>query len=45
MPVDFYLTGMPVYVIEQLHAPDWLPGTLLAVSTTLSSLAGTSRCA
>jgi len=28
-------------VIEQLHAQDWLPGTLLAVSTTLSSLAGT----
>jgi MFS family permease len=41
LAVDFYLTGMPVYVIEQLHAPDWLPGTLLAVSTTLSSLAGT----
>ena len=41
LAVDFYLTGMPVYVIEELHAPDWLPGTLLAVSTTLSSLAGT----
>jgi len=41
LAVDFYLTGMPVYVIEELHAPDWLPGLLLAVSTTLSSLAGT----
>ena len=41
LAVDFYLTGMPVYVIEELHAPDWLPGMLLAVSTTLSSMAGT----
>jgi MFS family permease len=41
LTVDFFLTGMPVYVLERLHGPPWLPGTTLALATALSSLGGT----
>lgn len=39
---DFFLSGMPVYVLEILHLRPWLPGTLLAVWTFLASAAGTA---
>jgi Na+/melibiose symporter-like transporter len=39
---DFFLTGMPVYVLEVLHLRPWLPGTLLAVETFLASAGGTA---
>jgi MFS family permease len=41
LAVDFYLTGTPVYILDQLHAQSWLPGMTLAVSTALTSVAGT----
>jgi hypothetical protein len=41
LPVDFFLCGTPVFVLEQLRAPSWLPGTILALSTTLNSGAAT----
>jgi MFS family permease len=34
------LVGTPVYVIEVLHGPAWLPGALLAMGTVLGSVAG-----
>lgn len=40
--VDFFLVGMPVYALDVLHAPDWLPGLLLAVVTALGSTFGTA---
>lgn len=39
--VDFFMVGIPVYVIEVLHGPPWLPGAMLAVLTILGTLAGT----
>jgi Na+/melibiose symporter-like transporter len=39
---DFFLSGMPVYVLEILRLRPWLPGTLLAVWTFLVSAAGTA---
>jgi MFS family permease len=41
LPVDFFLSGTPVFVLEQLRAPSWLPGTILVLSTTLNSGAAT----
>ena len=38
---DIFLTGMPVYVLVRLHGPAWLPGTILALLTGLTSVAGT----
>lgn len=39
--IDFFLTGIPVYVLDLLHGPVWLPGVLLAVHTTITGVAGT----
>lgn len=39
--VDFFLVGFPVFVIERLSGPNWLPGTALVVLATLTSLCGT----
>jgi Na+/melibiose symporter-like transporter len=39
---DLFLTGMSVYVIGRLHARPWLPGTLLALLTGLTSVGGTA---
>jgi MFS family permease len=39
--VDFFLAGTPVYILELLHARPWLPGTILAVETALTSTSGT----
>ncbi|MFL6140482.1 MAG: MFS transporter [Labedaea sp.] len=39
--VDFFLVGFPVYVLDRLHGPAWLPGLALASSTALTSVGGT----
>ena len=38
--IDVALLGGPVYVLDVLHGPAWLPGALLATSTGLSSVLG-----
>jgi MFS family permease len=38
--IDFFLVGIPVYVLD-LGAPSWLPGVLLAVHTVVTSTCGT----
>jgi MFS family permease len=38
--LDVALVGTPVYIIEILHGPAWLPGALLAMGTVLGSVAG-----
>jgi MFS family permease len=40
LAVDFFLVGVPVYVLD-LGAPTWLPGVLLALNTAVSSTCGT----
>lgn len=41
LALDFLLVGMPIYVLEVLHGPTWLPGVLLACGTVVTSTAGT----
>lgn len=38
--LDFFLVGIPVYVLD-LGSPTWLPGTLLALHTIVTSTCGT----
>jgi MFS family permease len=40
LALDVGLVGTPVYVIEILHGPQWLPSALLAMGTVLGSVAG-----
>ncbi|HLN78471.1 MAG TPA: MFS transporter [Nocardioidaceae bacterium] len=40
LTVDFALLGTPVFVLDVLHGPAWLPGALLAAGTLLSSVFG-----
>jgi MFS family permease len=40
LSTDIALIGMPVYVLDVLEGPTWLPGALLAMATALSSVAG-----
>jgi Na+/melibiose symporter-like transporter len=42
LPMDFYLSGMSVYVLGELHAGLWLPGAALALYTGLNSVGGTA---
>lgn len=39
---DFFLVGVPVYVMDQLHGPAWLPGVALALLTIVGSVGGTA---
>jgi MFS family permease len=39
---DFFLVGMPVFALDVLHTPDWLPGAMVAVLTALGTLLGTA---
>lgn len=39
---DFFLVGVPVYALDELHTPVWLPGAILAVLTALDSVGGTT---
>jgi MFS family permease len=40
LAVDFFLVGMPVYILVQLRAQPWLPGAILALLTALASVGG-----
>lgn len=42
LPMDFFAVGGPVYVIQQLHGPAWLPGSGLALLTFLESVGATA---
>jgi MFS family permease len=39
---DFFIVGISVYFLAQLHAPPWLPGTALALLTGLTSVGATT---
>ena len=39
---DVFLVGIPVFALDVLHTPDWLPGAMLAVVTALGTLLGTA---
>jgi hypothetical protein len=41
LTTDFFLAGVPVFVLVRLHGPAWLPGILLALVTALGSVGGT----
>ncbi|HEV7976786.1 MFS transporter [Amycolatopsis sp.] len=41
LSLDFFLVGMPVYVLDQLNGPGWLPGVILALLTAVISVGGT----
>jgi MFS family permease len=38
---DFFLVGVPVYTLEVLRTPPWLPGALLTLITVMGSTMGT----
>jgi Na+/melibiose symporter-like transporter len=40
--VDFFLVGAPVFALDVLGAPKWIPGAMVAVETTLATLCGTA---
>jgi Na+/melibiose symporter-like transporter len=41
LSVDFFLTGMPIYVLLELRSDPWIPGTAVAVLTALTSVGAT----
>jgi MFS family permease len=41
LSTDFYLVGVPVFVLDVLGGPPWLPGALLALCTTANATCGT----
>lgn len=41
LPLDFFLVGVPVFAIERLHTPEWVPGAIVAVVTVIDSTCGT----
>lgn len=41
LSLDFFLVGTPVFVLDLLHGPAWLPGTILALLTVVTSVGGT----
>jgi len=42
LSTDFFLSGISVYALAQLHAQPWLPGTLLALLTAVNSVGATA---
>lgn len=40
--VDFFLVGIPVYVVEVLHGPMWLPGIMIGFLPVVGVLCGTT---
>lgn len=34
---DFFLVGLPVFALDQLHAPGWVPGVCVTILTVLLS--------
>lgn len=41
LSLEFFLIGTPVFVLDRLHGPAWLPGAILALLTVLTSVGGT----
>jgi MFS family permease len=41
LALDFFLVGVPVYVLTVLRGPTWLPGAMLTGLTLVTSTAGT----
>lgn len=41
LSLDFFLVGTPVFVLDLLHGPAWLPGTILVVLTVVTTFGGT----
>lgn len=41
LAIDFFLVGFPVFVVDRLQGPVWLPGVALALVTALVSVGGT----
>ncbi|AXB44044.1 MFS transporter [Amycolatopsis albispora] len=41
LSLDVFLIGVPVFVLEQLHGPSWLPGAIIALLTLCTSVGGT----
>jgi MFS family permease len=42
LSVDFFLSGMSVYMLGDLHTQPWLPGAALALAAALSSVGATA---
>lgn len=41
LSLDVFLIGVPVFILEQLHGPAWLPGAIIALLTLCTSVGGT----
>ncbi|SMC57069.1 MFS transporter [Kibdelosporangium aridum] len=41
LATDFFLIGVPVFAIDQLHMPAWVPGVILALFTAINATCGT----
>ncbi|MDQ3307224.1 MAG: MFS transporter [Actinomycetota bacterium] len=41
LSLDFFLIGMPVFILETLDGPEWLPGVNLALLTVVTSTSAT----
>ncbi|MEQ0559366.1 MFS transporter [Amycolatopsis sp. NEAU-NG30] len=41
LSLDFFLIGLPVFVLDRLHGPEWLPGVIVALLTVLTAVGGT----
>lgn len=39
---DFFMVGLPVYILDELHGPRWLPGAVLVLHTAVISSGGTA---
>jgi MFS family permease len=39
---DVFLVGLPIYALEELTTPRWLPGACLALLTAITALGGTA---
>jgi MFS family permease len=44
LSVDFFLSGMSIYMLGDLHTQPWLPGAALALVAALSSVGPPPRC-
>jgi MFS family permease len=42
LAADFFLIGIPVFALDEIGTPDWVPGALLAVLTLITSTCGTA---
>ncbi|MFI5607535.1 MFS transporter [Amycolatopsis sp. NPDC051903] len=42
LSLDFFLIGTPVFVLDLLHGPTWLPGAILFLLTVVTSVGGTA---